>query len=70
MRIRRDRRGFNPYTWVRVALFFLAAGVWLGGAAAGNQVATGVAIGILLAAVVLGVVGRRRGGDPPPSSSL
>lgn len=60
MFIRRDRKGAGRFLLWRVALFFLAAGVWLGGVLAENETATGLAILILLAAVVLGFVGRRR----------
>jgi hypothetical protein len=60
MFIRRDGNGFNRFTWLRVALFFLAAGIWLGGALSGNDLATGAAIVVLLAAVVLGRVGARK----------
>lgn len=60
MFIRRDRRGFHRFTWWRVGLFFLAAGIWIGGVVAANEIATGVAIVVLFVAVVLGLVGRDR----------
>ena len=61
--LRRSHKGFNRFTWWRVGLFFLAAGIWLGGVAAGNDVATGVAIAVLFAAVILGLIGRRDSGE-------
>lgn len=60
--IRRDRRGVHRLTPWRVALVFLAAGVWVGGFLAENYLATGVAIVIVVAAILLGFVGRERGG--------
>lgn len=62
MFIRRNRDGINRFTWLRVALFFLAAGTWLGGVISGNGLATGAAIVVLLVAVLLGRIGR--GTDP------
>lgn len=60
MFIRRDRRGADRFMVLRVALFFLAAGVWVGGLLAGNDTATGVAILIVLAALGVGLLARRR----------
>lgn len=62
MFIRRDRRPANRLTPWRVALVFLAAGIWLGGVLTENHLATGAAIVVLLAAIALGYVGRERGG--------
>lgn len=59
MFLRRDRRSVHRLVFWQVGLFFLAAGVWLGGVVAENRVATGAAIVIALAAIVLGMVGRR-----------
>lgn len=55
------RRGDGPdrFLAVRIALIFLAAGVWVGGVVTGRDAITGVAIGILLVALVLQIVGRR-----------
>lgn len=61
MFVRRDRKGVNRFTPWRAALLFLAAGVWLGGVLTENSVATAVAIGILLVALLLGPLGRARG---------
>lgn len=58
MFIRRDRKGYDRFTWLRVALLFLAAGTWLGGVLSGNGFATGAAIVILLVAVLFGRIGR------------
>jgi hypothetical protein len=53
-------RGTPRYTTLRVALFFLAAGIWLGGYFIGNQVVTGVAIFVAILGVILGMLGRER----------
>jgi hypothetical protein len=60
MFLRRDRRSGRFVNW-QVGLFFLAAGVWLGGVVAGRPGVTPVAIGLAVVAVLLGAVGRRGG---------
>lgn len=59
MFVRRDRRGPHRFVMWQVGLFFLAAGVWVAGLVSGRSGITGLAIGILLVALVLGMVGRR-----------
>ena len=56
--IRRSRptRGF---TVLRVALFFLAAGLWLAGVRIGNDLITAVAIGIAVIAMLFSLIVRR-----------
>lgn len=61
MFLRRDRRPGGRFTLWQVGLFFLAAGVWLGAVIAGRPGITPVAIGIAVAAVLLGALGRRGG---------
>lgn len=57
--LRRDgRRPFTRLTPWRVGLFFLGAGTWVGGLLADEPLATGVAIGILLLAALLGIAER------------
>ena len=58
LRPRRDRYGHRFVNW-QVGLYFLAAGIWLGAVITDRPSVTGVAVGILLVAVVLGIVGRR-----------
>lgn len=57
------RRGGDPdrYARIRIGLIFLAAGVWLGGLITGRESITGLAILILVAALVLQVIARREG---------
>ena len=61
MFLRRDRRGRRRFVNWQVGLFFLAAGVWLGGVLAGRPGVTLVAIGLAVVAVLLGAAGRRGG---------
>lgn len=63
MRIRRDRRGPDRYLNVRLALFFLASGTWLAGVLSGREWLTGMAIGVLALAILLGWLGRGREPD-------
>ncbi len=56
---RRSGESTPRYLNARVGLFFLAAGVWLAGAVAGNRMVTGIAIGVAVFAIVLGLVARR-----------
>jgi hypothetical protein len=58
----RHRRGADRYTPVRIALIFLAAGVWLAGVITGSLWITGAAIVILLVALALQIAGRHRSG--------
>lgn len=62
MFIRRDGGGRDRFTALRIALIFLAAGVWLGGVITGREIITGAAILILVVALVLQMVGRRERG--------
>ena len=57
------RTGGRRFLDVRVALFWLGAAVWLAGIALKLDLLTGVALAILLAALVLGVVAKRSGED-------
>jgi hypothetical protein len=59
MFVRRDRTGPHRYTAWQVGLFFLAAGVWLGGVVADNSFAIGASILIAAVAMLLGLLGRR-----------
>jgi len=61
MFVRRDRTGPDRYVNWKVGLFFLAAGVWLGGVIAENSFATGASILIAAVTMLLGVLGRRTG---------
>lgn len=58
LRPRRDRHWHRFVDW-QVGFYFLAAGIWLGGVIAGRPSLTGVAIGLLVAALLLGMIGRR-----------
>ncbi|HEX6070798.1 MAG TPA: hypothetical protein VFZ18_13270 [Longimicrobiaceae bacterium] len=60
MFLRRDRRSRRFVNW-QVGLFFLAAGIWLGGVVAGRPGVTPVAIAVAVVAVLLGAAGRRGG---------
>ena len=62
MFLRRDRRSRRFVNW-QVGLFFLAAGVWLGGVVADRPGVTPLAIGLAVLAVLLGAIGRRGGED-------
>lgn len=53
------RGGRSRFLYWQVGLFFLGAGVWLGGVLTGRTAVTGVAIAILVAAMILGAMGRR-----------
>ncbi len=59
MALRRHGRPSHRFVVWQVGLFFLAAGIWLGGVIAGIHEATFLSIALLLAAMVLGVIGRR-----------
>jgi low temperature requirement protein LtrA len=56
---RRDRSPNVKYLTARVALFFVAAGVWLAGVVTEQPVYTGAAIVILVVAMLLGLYARR-----------
>lgn len=58
LRIRRDRRPSARFLRIRIILLFLAVGVWLAGSMMELRWLTAVAIGILVAALVLGWVAR------------
>lgn len=62
---RRRRDEPKSLTYAKVAAFFLAAGLWIGGVATGSDRITGVALAILVialaASVVLRLVHPRRG---------
>jgi hypothetical protein len=58
MFVRRDRRSGPRYLGWRVALFAIAAIVWLVGLVTEQRLLTGAAILILLGAVALGVLAR------------
>lgn len=62
MFVRRGGGGRDRFTALRIALIFLAAGVWLGGVMTGRGSVTGAAIAILLVALVLQILGRRERG--------
>lgn len=55
---RRDRQRPGRFTLLRVALFFAAAGTWLGGVMVGNQRVTAAALGLVALAVILGLFDR------------
>ena len=61
----RPRRGGGSHRFVfwQVGLFFLAAGVWLGGVVTGRPGAAAIAIPMLVVAMILGALGRRRSED-------
>ena len=59
MALRRRGRGSHRFVNWQVGLFFLAAGIWLGGVVTGIHQATFLSIAVLLAAIVLGMTGRR-----------
>jgi hypothetical protein len=63
MFLRRGRSGGHRYVFWQVGLFFLASGVWLGGLLTGSEWATLVAIGLVVAAMILGLIGRRTGAE-------
>lgn len=54
---RHGRHGSSRLLGVRMALYFLGAGVWIGGALTDRPLATGSAIVILLVAFLLGRFG-------------
>jgi di/tricarboxylate transporter len=51
------------FTFLRVALFFLAAGLWLGGVTTDNRAVTAVAIGVAFVALLVGLLARRSGAE-------
>jgi len=57
-RPRRSARA-HRYVYWQVGLFFLAASVWGIGVIRGIPQLTGVSIGLLLVALILGAIGRR-----------
>jgi hypothetical protein len=57
-----DGPGPDRFSWVRVGLFFLAAGTWVAGVVTERAVVTAVAIAILLVAILLRVAARARRG--------
>jgi hypothetical protein len=59
---RDDDRGPDRFSWVRVGLFFLAAGTWLAGVLTERAAVTAAAIVILLIAILLRIAARARGG--------
>ena len=61
MFLRRDRGRRHRFVNWQVGLFFLAAGVWLGGVVVGRPEVTPVAIALAVVAVLLGAAGRRGG---------
>jgi hypothetical protein len=63
MFLRRGRSGGHRYVFWQVGLFFLASGVWLGGLLTGREWATLVAIGLVVVAMILGLIGRRTGAE-------
>lgn len=57
---RRRRDGPDRFLYARVTLFFLGAGFFFAGVATGHDWAVGVAIAVLLAALLLRLVSARR----------
>jgi hypothetical protein len=68
MFLRRDRRGPDRFLDLRVKLFFAGAALLVAGMALERRILVGVAAAVLVAAFILGLVGRFGGGpgDPPP----
>lgn len=60
MFFRRGSGGYNRFTPHRVAILFLAAGIWLAGVIADRAVLTGAAIVILALGLLLGFLGREK----------
>jgi hypothetical protein len=60
MFLRRGGEEGRGFLEVRLALFWLAAALWLVGVALNWSFLTPVAIGVLLLALVLGLIARRR----------
>ena len=56
----RNRSATSRFLTSRIAIFFLAAGVWLAGVIVEDKRLTGAAIVILFIAFVLGLVGQRQ----------
>ncbi len=56
---RRDRPPATRFLAIRIGLLFLGAGIWVAGVLGENYGWTGVAIVVILAGVVLGIVARR-----------
>jgi hypothetical protein len=67
--IRGDRQPATRYTGLRIGLFFFGTGVWLAGVVRENEAFTGAAIVIVLAALLLGLVGRRPDEDDTDGTS-
>lgn len=55
----RRSRPTQGFTVLRVALFFLAAGLWLAGVRIGSDLITAIAIGVAAAAILFSVLLRR-----------
>jgi len=60
MFIRRDRQYSRGLTFVRVGIFFFAAGMWLAGVTVGNDTVTSIAIVVAAVGLLLGWAGRPR----------
>ncbi len=62
--MKRTRRSTpDPFLFWKVAIFFLAAGVWVAGVITGRPWITGAAIVLLLAGLALRYAGREREED-------
>lgn len=66
IRARRDGPHPGRFLYTRVGLFFLGAGVWLGGVLVEDRRITGAALGILILAAILGLLDRRMAPPEPP----
>lgn len=62
MFVRRDGTSTTRYLTVRIGLFFLGAGIWVAGVLGENRAWTGAAMGVILAALILGTIARKRDG--------
>ncbi|MEX2583223.1 MAG: hypothetical protein WD766_08105 [Gemmatimonadota bacterium] len=63
MFIRRDRSAPTSYVALRVGLFFFAAGLWLAGVWAGNELVTAVAMVIAVGTMFFSLYLRRQMAD-------
>ena len=61
------RRGGGSHRFLplRIAIFFLAAGIWLAGVLTGRDEVTGIALGILVLGWILTLVARRSAEEEP-----
>lgn len=59
MALIRRGRPTQGFTVLRVAFFFLAAGLWLAGVRIGSDLVTAIAIGVAAAAILFSVLLRR-----------